>query len=179
VTQEQKYEFINAAWFSDYEGVTKLVLIRIAYFLRLKEDFADIGQDRLARYASCKPRQVRRAVHQLKMDGVLNVHLVKDKKFHNRYTFNLRALKEHEIPLEVSQDLIKSAENDLVGPVVEVSQDLCGRSSEVSNGGLAGPKRVYHGGEESGEDGDTPLSLRSTPAEPRTATPDNWSFEEL
>ena len=186
MTQEEKNDFVNAAWLSDYEGATKLVLVRIAYFLRLKEGYADIGQDRLARYASCLPRQVRRAVRTLKADGVLNVQLVKDKKFHNRYTLNLRALAKHEIPLEVSQDLLENGDDDLVGPAVEVSQDLRQRSSKTCGGGLAGPKTVFSG-RRNGEmteshplehkTGDAPQVAQAARPNPFSADDEGDSFE--
>lgn len=151
MTREQKYELITAAWLSDYEGSAKLVLLRIAYFIREAEGFADIGQDRLARYASCKIRQVRRAIHKLKADGVLSVKLVKEKQWHNRYTLNLAALAKHEIPLPVSHDLIESVNGGgLVGPVVEVSQDLGERSYETATGGLGRAKKVVPRGGDSG-----------------------------
>lgn len=96
MTKETKNELINAAWLSDYEGTRKLVLIRLAYFVRLVENFADPSQITLARYCSCSERQVRYHLDALKADGVLDWKLVKQNGFHNRYTLSLEALAKRQ-----------------------------------------------------------------------------------
>ena len=92
MTQPEKNELTAAVWLSTYENKQKLVLLRIAYFLRLPDGYADLGQSKLARYCNCSERHVRRLQTKLEADGVLVTQLVHEKTWHNRYALNLAML---------------------------------------------------------------------------------------
>ena len=92
MTQPEKNELTAAVWLSTYENKQKLLLLRIAYFLRLPDGYADLGQSKLARYCNCSGRHVRRLQTKLEADGVLVTQLVNEKTWHNRYALNLAML---------------------------------------------------------------------------------------
>ncbi len=155
MTQDEKNIIVNACWASPYEGTRKLVLIRLAYFLRRAGDYADPSQETLAKYCSCKSRLIRWHIAALAADGVVQVKLVKTTGvggFRNQYRIPLDAVK-HWIPTdEVTADLTPSPDLPEAGghlsPHPPVTDNLTPRSSVTSLPGYPLPKKVlsrsYH-----------------------------------
>ena len=177
MTQPEKNELTAAVWLSTYEDKQKLLLLRIAYFLRLPDGYADLGQSKLARYCNCSERHIKRVVRTLKADGVLGVQLIKEKAWHNRYALNLAALMARQS----TRDLIQSPEDPITSPVSAGGQvgPLPDRSPSVGQvatpGG--GPVKSQEGvltvqsKEGKKESASADLIPDETPVEPRTEPP--------
>jgi len=135
VTRDEKNALVNAAWQSRYEGTRKLLLMRLAYLTRLDGDYADPSQETLAAHCSCSVRMIKYHVAALKADGVLNVELVREKSWHNRYFLQRSALARrggNGLPLD---DALLPPEGETGCPEE--------RQSIAPGGGNGLPKRVY------------------------------------
>jgi hypothetical protein len=130
MTKDEKNSITGAVWLSNYEDKYKLVLLRISYFLRLPEGYADLGQSKLARYCNCSERHVRRLQTKLEADGVLCTQLVNEKTWHNRYTLSLAALMARQS----AADVIRSRED-----VIKSGKDQSGSGSQESTDRSATP----------------------------------------